>query len=169
MEMGSPSDRVFPPTRWGPYHAPDGLVPGATIYHGITWFRYPVVEVEENAKLWFHLPSLGPDGGYGYLLEPHPDGTRLVNALSGKFSGPFRWAWPVVWALVSRILHDAETEDLLASIERAATGRYAQRIPWPAYARFLLLFRPLMVLTNGPGTRSIRARATEVRLGRCEI
>lgn len=63
LELGSPSDRIFPPTHWGPFYAPDGLTPGATVYHGATFFRYPVVEVVENEKVWFHLPALGAEQG----------------------------------------------------------------------------------------------------------
>lgn len=162
MEMGSPSDRVYPPTRWGPFHAPDGLTPGAIVYHGVGCERYRVMEVKEGRRLWFHLRGLGPGGGWGFILAPRAEGTHVTIALTGKHSGPYRWAWTVAWPLITRPLHDAEAEDTLAGIEQAITHRYARRAAWPAYTRLLRLFRPLMVIASGPGRRSLRARSRRV-------
>lgn len=129
--LGSADDQLWPSPVWQPLVLDRPLQVGADGGHGPV--RYWVSEHEPGRRVRFTFhPGVGLDGYHELIVEPlGPDRCVVRHVLEARATGAMRVLVPTV----VRWLHDAEVEDLLDGIERAATGRVARPARWSPWVR----------------------------------
>lgn len=144
--LASPTDRVWPSSRWPPMRLDKALQIGAMGGHGPIQYHVEVYEPGSRVRFRLRAPR-GFDGFHGFEILPGATGTTLRHILEMNARGPALVTWPVLF----RPLHDALVEDCLDNVSREF-GEVLPARHWSLWVR--ILRRVYRLLHRHPGARN---------------
>ena len=129
--LASPSDRLWPTSRWPPMRLDRALQIGAIGGHGPIEYHVELYEPGSRVRFRLRAPR-GFDGYHGFEILSGATGTTLRHILEMNARGPAMMTWPVIF----RPLHNALVEDCLDSASREL-GEVPPSRQWSFWVRML--------------------------------